>query len=411
METLYKGILALCFVILESALVTIGLQVGGAAIGAVPLLFYSSIVGIATMFIVIYYQDRGRALKVFLKDRKGLIMLFLTGLFGFGVGTLALTLGTLETTPSMSAIVYRTYPLIIAVLTPLTLRHRVSRKQLFALLLGFVGVGIVLSNGSLTTINFSELPYILLVLFAALTTAISTLSIKAYNTSTTAYTLLGNVSSLFLTVLLILIFHISVPISLSLPAILSIFLIGGIELGVGCVLFYYCYKIFSTATAGLGMLTIPFLTVILSFVLLGTEIHIYYFVAAGILTLGILLQEGKILNAPELLKKRDALKHIQIYDVTSAFIENSTIYSYIRGGGRALAIRSEVGKYRGDAHEHLFKKKDCIVFTNLKPHIAVRREEIDFINEMVGFREGEMLLIAVGEPKKIESAFEEFYKE
>ena len=206
MKTISRGFFALIFVVLESALVTIALQVGGSSIGAVPLLLYASIAGALTMLVVAYLQDKGKEFISILRDRKTLLILALTGIFTFAIGTLTLTWGTLGTTPSISAIVYRTYPLIIAILTPMTLRQKVNTRQLLGLALGFISVGIVLSNGSLTSINFSELPYIALVLFSALTVVVSTLIIKAYNTSTTAFILIGNIASLIFVLPIILIF-------------------------------------------------------------------------------------------------------------------------------------------------------------------------------------------------------------
>ena len=231
MKIIRKGFLALTIVVLYSALVTVALQIGGSSIGAVPLLLYSSVVGGVTMLVFVYIKDRGRDFLSLLKDRKSLLVLAITGLFACAVSTLLFTWGTLGTTPSASAVVYRTYPLMIALLTPLALRQRVSGKQLLSLTLGLVGVGVLLSNGSLTMINYSAAPYIALVLSAALVVAVTTLVIKRYNASITGFLILANTTSAVFAIAIVLVFHIYVPINLSTPTILSILLIGGLDFG------------------------------------------------------------------------------------------------------------------------------------------------------------------------------------
>jgi drug/metabolite transporter (DMT)-like permease len=410
MKIIHKGIFALIFVVLYSALVTVALQVGGSSIGAIPLLLYSSLFGTAIMLIVAYFQDRGRGLTLLLKDRKSLLILIITGVFAYAVSTLLLTWGTLGTTPSVSAIVYRTYPLIIALLTPFTLKQRVSGRQFLALLIGLVSVGIVMANGSITAINLSELPYIALVLLSALAVAATTIVIKKYNASTSGFVVIANIASAFFAVFLVLIFHISVPVNLSLPAVLSIFLIGGLDLGIGSFLFYYSYKTFTTSLAGLSTLVIPFLTIIFSFLILGTPLLPSYFLAASLLTAGIFLQERNALHAPERLKTNKTPKNMQIYDVTSAFAGDHTkdIYSHIKGGGRALAIKLHEGEHYDKMHMRIFGKRGCIAFTSTHPYKGVSKDEIEFLNKIIGYEKGEVILIAVGDPNKLELAFKEF---
>ena len=116
---MYKGFVALAVVVIYSSLVTIALQVGGSNLGVVPLLFYSSIAGTVTMIVISYFQDRGKGFLSLLRDKKSLVILAITGVFAFAISTLLFAWGTLGTTPSISAIVYRTYPLIIALLSAL----------------------------------------------------------------------------------------------------------------------------------------------------------------------------------------------------------------------------------------------------------------------------------------------------
>lgn len=402
MKMIYKGFIALAIVVVYSSLVTIALQVGGTDLGVVPLLLYSSIAGTATMLVVSYFQDRGKSFLSLLKDKKGLIILSLTGIFAFAVSTLLFTWGTLGTTPSISAIVYRTYPLIIALLTPITLRQKVTGRQLLSLIVGFASVGIIISNGSLTTINFSELPYIGLVLSAAVAVALTTLVIKRYNASTTGFVLLANAVSTIFALIIVLIFHIAVPINLSGPSILAILIVGGFDLGIGSLFFYYAYKVFSTSLVGLATLAIPFLTVVFSFSLLGTSMQPYYFVAAGLLTIGVLMQGKDVLRAPEWLKKEgSAQSYIQIFDVTSAFLHTKVaeIDAIMKGNGRVLAVKLDSGVYDRIKDtlqgEKLQFGDSILVYTSSDRHL-ISEEESSFISEILGLDQGEIALMSAG---------------
>ncbi len=404
MKMMYKGFAALAIVVIYSSLVTIALQVGGASIGVVPLLLYSSILGTATMLVLSYLQDRGKGFLMLLGDKKGLLILSITGVFAFAISTLLFTWGTLGTTPSVSAIVYRTYPLIIALLTPIVLRQKVSRRQLLSLIVGFASVGVIISNGSLTTINFSELPYIGLVLMAALVVALTTLVIKRYNASTTGFVLLANLASTAFALMVMLVFHIAVPVNLSVPSMLAILIVGGFDLGIGSLFFYYSYKVFSTSLVGLATLAIPFLTMGLSFALLGMQMQPYYFIAAGLLTVGLFIQGREMLKAPEWLKKEDPVgNYLQIFDVTSAFLNTKAdaIHDTVRGNGRVLAVKMKNGEYetiRSIIHNDasLLEKK-FFVYTNSAREL-VSEEENNFISEILGVQEDEIALMCAGDP-------------
>ena len=407
MKIMYKGLIALAVVVVYSSLVTIALQVGGTEIGVLPFLLYSSLAGTVTMLVISYFQDRGKGLLSLLKDKKSLVILSITGIFAFAISTLLFTLGTLGTTPGTSAIVYRTYPLIIALLTPITLRQKVSNRQLLSLIIGLAGVGVIIANGSLTTLNFSELPYIGLVLLAAIVVALTTLVIKRYNASTTGFVLLANIASTIFILVVILAFHIVIPINLSMSSALAVFVVGGFDLGIGSLFFYYSYKVFSTSFVGLATLAIPFLTIILSFVLLGTLMQPYYFAAAGLLTVGVLMQGNGVLRAPEWMKNNNSAEnYLQIFDVTSAFLNTKmdTIHCTMNGNGRVLAVKMKSHEYEAMKNDIAKLEQKLLVYTNSMEEF-VSKEESKFISEILGLKEGETALMCAGNPDLGEEFF------
>lgn len=410
MKTFDKAIFALIFVVVETSFTTIALQIGGSSIGALPMLLYTSVVGMATMLVVAYVQDRWKGLFSIFRSKGNLPVISMAALLGYPIYLLLLTLGTLGTTPSVSGIVLRTYPIFIAILTPLALRQRVSSKQLGALLLGFVSVYVIFSSGSLVHVNTAQLPYILLVLGASLATALPAILLRRYNVSVSGFIVLADAISIALAIPAILILHVSLSSSLSLPVLVSVLYIGAIESSIGGLLFYYCYKVFTTSLVGNAMLAIPFLNILFSFLLLGTPMEPYYFIAAILLSIGIFVQGRESLRAPEHLKRKSALKNLQIFDVTGAFENNygEGLYPYVQGSQKALAIKLKEGMaYDEGMHGEIFSKRNCLAFTCAKPHSDTRAGEIEFVNDMLGLKGGENALVCMGDPASLEDGFAE----
>ncbi len=410
MKIKYKGLMALALVVFEASLAPIAFQIGGSSIGAMPFLLYSLLATAAVMAIVSYLQDRGRGFLALFRNRNLLLMLCMLGIFSYGISRWALTVGTVGTTPSISGILYRTYPLMVIAMTPLLLGQKVSGRQLVALVLGFASVGIVLSEGSITSINFHELPYVALILVSASGVALSAVLVNKYNLGSSGFILFASLVSVLFISPIMLLMHISLPTNLTPATLASIVLIGAIFGGIGSTLFYYSYKIFNTSFTGFIMLTVPFFTVVLSFLLLGTPMESYYFVAAGFLVAGMLIHGGNQISAPVHVKKRSTLMNLQIFDVTGAFANNSSegIGSRIAGGSRAFAIRLGGTTFDEEYHNAIFSRHKCVAFVTTRPHTGAREEEIEFVNDILGLRGEDAALIGIGKPEDLEDSFDEF---
>ena len=304
MKILYKGVLALTLFVLQSALVTVALDVGGTDIGTVPFLLYANVIGAVTIFFVMYLIDGCRELLSLLNDPKRLVAIFTIGVLVAVVAEALLVIGTVQTNASVSGIVYRMYPLMIVALTPIFLRHRVNTKQLFGLLLGFAGAYIMLSNGTVISLSLTELPALAMLVGSAFIIAVTTLLIKKYNIGTLVFMEISALAGIIFFLPAAMILHIPLPFSLSVGTVLSLLFIGAIDFGIGGVLFYYSYKLFNTTLAGMASLAIPVLTVILAFLLMGTTMQPYYFSAIVLLAIGTLIQGKEIIKAPQYIPKQ-----------------------------------------------------------------------------------------------------------
>ncbi|MDE1825435.1 MAG: EamA family transporter [Candidatus Micrarchaeota archaeon] len=410
MKEMHKGGLVLLFVMLQSAIVTILLDIGGSNIGVVTFLFYANLAGALTMLLIMYSQDKCREFLSIFKKRENLLLLVAMAFIIAVVAELLLVVGTIQTTPSISGILYRLYPIFIALFAPIVMRQKVSVRQYASLVLGFAGVYVILSNGSLLTLNISEVPAILMLVGSAIATAIPTLMVRKLNVSSSVFMALSTIIAVIVFLPAIFTLHENLFPTLSISTLASIIFIGVIEFGIGGVFYYYSYKRFNTSLTGAAMMSTPFLTVIMSYLILGTPMQPYYFLAAGLLATGVIMQNGEFLSAPERRKVGIKLKNTQIFDVTSAFISNKSpvIKDFVSGNNRALAIKLEGGEIRKFWEQETKPMEKAIFFMHTKPYPDIEGEEIDFLIEVLDLQEGRVALVGMGDPETVERALQDF---
>ncbi|MCL5239113.1 MAG: DMT family transporter [Candidatus Marsarchaeota archaeon] len=412
MDTKRKGFLVLAVLVLESVFVPIALDVGGLQIGVAPLLLYSLLIASGIGALASYLDDRGRGF-VELFSRKMFLPMLAAGLLGYAATMLLQGLGTVGTNPSVSAVVWRSWVIMLAILTPVMLRQKVTRKEYLGIGLGMLSVYIVMTGGTLVGINAQEAPFIAMLLLSGFAMTVSTLLMKRYSASTTGFNLLAVLASLFFMAFFVFAYHLNISVSLSNSTILSILLLGVMETGLGAILYYEAFKRLNNAFVGGAMLSVPLLTVLFSAVMVGTPFAPYYIVAAALLGAAMFVLRDQPSEAPQHITSSDVLKGLWMFDITSAFVDNKSeeINGYIRGDNRALAIkiRDGTGSNAHDMEPHA--DESCFIFTDKKPHPRVSEQEILFIKEMMGVENGETAVIGIGDTSQIESAFAGIYED
>lgn len=408
MNTKYKAVFALAFLLLVYTLYTILLQVGGSTIGLIPQLFYAFLVGFAISSIVSFTMDRGKGLVSIVSSPKLLLAILVVGLINNALAQLSLGIGTLGTNPSIGGIIYRSWVLIVLLLTPLVLKQKVKKMQVLATLIGFVGLYLVISGGTLFSFDPSQAPFMGFLLISALCSVVVTLIMSRYTFNVYGAAVLFNFVSFLALALLATSTHTALIVNFTLPTTFSILFLGIFGFGLGTSLYYYTIKILGPQFVGNTILSIPFLTIFLSTILIGTPFKAYYIVAALLISTSVLLQRHYS-SRPERITEKSALSQLQIFDVTGAFANNSSyvISNHIAGGNRAFAIKLN-SKFDETLHSSIFLKNQCMAFTNINPHDGTKPEEIEFINDVMGLKEGDMALIGIGDPKSLEASFEEF---
>ncbi|MBU6392583.1 MAG: EamA family transporter [Candidatus Micrarchaeota archaeon] len=409
MRTSQKGIAALAIIILQAAFLPIALQIGGQSIGIIQFIFYTSIIAAVVCLIASYLDDKWKGLSDLFRTKKTFVVATIAALLGYPITLLLFNIGVIGTNASVGVVVWRSWVLILAIMTPLALRQKVSVKSSAALAIAFVGIYIIASNGSWLNLSASELPYIIALIASGVAIAASVVVVKGHSISPTGFVAFANILAVLFMLPIIAVYHTNIIINIPAAAWLPILFMGVINSALASILFYQVFKIFKTTTVGNAMLVVPYLTIPLSYILIGTAIQGYYIIAAIVLSVAILIQQREGLHAPERIKSAHTSDRTQIFDVTSAFINNKSpiISRHISGENRALAIELDVEKAERFVDKEI-QLGESLFFMHTRPHQDIRTEEIEFLKEILGLKAEHIALVGMGNPEEIETAFQKF---
>jgi drug/metabolite transporter (DMT)-like permease len=409
MKTRYRSALTLAFLVFIYTLYTILLQIGGSTIGLIPQLFYAFLVGFVASCVLSFAKDRGKGLISIVSKPKMLSAILAAGIINNALRQFFLGLGTLGTNPPVASIIQRSWVIIVALFTPLVLRQKVNKMQMFAILVGFLGLFLIASGGTLLSIDYAQAPFMGFVLLSAVCSAITTLVMSKYTFDIYGATALFNLASCVLLGLMAVATNTSLIVNFPATALFTVLFFGIFGFSIATNLYYYSIKVVGPQVVGNALLTVPFVTILFSAIILNTPIKAYYLVAALLISAGVLLQH-RYSSLPERITKKHALENMSIFDVTSAFVssKNPEISGYMTGSNRAFAVKLDAAGFSEGTHKDTFSKYGCVSFTNKNPHTGTQREEIEFINDIMNLKDNEVALIGMGNPKKLEDAFADF---
>jgi drug/metabolite transporter (DMT)-like permease len=404
-----KAAFALAFVVLELSFWSIFLQIAGSKIGILPELFYGFLVALVVSVAISLVTDKGAGIVSVVKNQKLFLLIIGIGLLNNAITQLLLAAGTLATNPSVSAIVYRGYVIMVALLLPFSIRQKVKGLQLLASIIGFAGVYIVISGGTLISISMATAPAMVLLLLAGLCTTAVQIFFNRYNFNAAGGVVLFNLASLAFIALLAAATQTSLSVAFTPSSAIAVIFLGAFGYSLGPFMVYYVIRALGPLFFGNTIVTVPFFTIVFAALLTGTPIEPYYLAAALLIGIGVLIQRN-FASRQERITKNKALDRFTIFDVTGVFISNKspTIMKGIAGENRAFAIRLGGGRLSKNTHKDVFNKYGCISFTNKRPHASTTSDEIATINEAMNLGDGEAALIGLGQPDRLEDAFAEF---
>ncbi len=402
------GYLFIALAVLELSLLPILSSTGASSLGTVPLLFLTFLTGTLVSAALVIYKGRAGALIDVLSKRKALLTLSVAGLLNFAVAQAFLTLGVLGANPIIASLVLKLWPIFMALMLPFVLKTKVRPAQFLALAIGFLGVYILVTNGTLSfSGNVGLAVSILLIIISTLATASSNVMIRARNYDMYAQIFIFNLMSFMLFAFLFVGGNqFSSLQNLNASEILTFLFLGGITYSIGAFMFFYALKTLNPVFVGNATYATPFLTIAFSYLLLGTQLYAYYFYAAALILAALLIQRKYATTAERSTAAETSRKTPVLFDVTGVFVNNTgkVISASIEGNGRAMAIKigkEDLGSLkmsRGNAGDEYF------LFDALSPHKEVKKEEIAYVNEIVGVNDNEVAIIGIGDEKKVEEA-------
>ena len=406
-----KGYLAIAFSLIGGAMLPIALKVAaGSSVNIFAFIFLAYLIATPVSFAIVMLRGKGKRLAGYMKSPKEYLLIGALGFANLVFVDYVLIYAERFVSAPLATIVYRLSPLLMLAFMPLILRERVSKIQIAALMLAFAGIYIIFSGGGISLSLTSDAPILLLLLLMTVISAFSTIALKRYTTDMESTMFIFNSFALIVSGLVFV--YVGAPLpEFNLGSIVALLYVA-VVVNAWVPFFYYTgFRILKTTfVANLYTLS-PLITILASAVLLGEPVFLYYIVVPLLVAAGIVMQQYDKKGSTYIAMKKDPSHNFQIFDVTGAFVNNYAegFYQRVRGGGRALAIKLDNGaKYENAEHGHIFERKNCLAFTNVEPHGDSKPEEISFINDVMGVKEGGTVLIAVGDPGNVESAFEEF---
>ena len=354
--------------------------------------------GTGASFIALLLTGDLFNMRKLLVNRRTLVYLSLAGLLNYGLASLFMTYGTIFLKPDVSILMNRSWVLLMVPFIPILLKEKIKKGQLISLVVGFAALYFALTDGTIIRINYSQLPYMLIVLFGALSTAISSLMIKAASVKLSVELFLFNSVSLvfFLLASLILklLFGLDIVFALSPGLLASSLFVGLVTYFFGAYAYFYALNKLRISVVGTSLLSVPFITFAFSYALLGENLKGYFIVTALILVLALVMQAR---SSRGLAEVRNSLKCARMYNIRSQLVDKGydESYRYVNGANSALLLISEI-KEGVD-----IKGEGCMLFDleHIPPWMNA-----DHLKKMIsktGVKEGEKAVVCIGDIKCI----------
>ena len=305
---------------------------------------------------------------------------------------------------SLATVIFRMSPLLMLPLLPLVLREKLTKYQITALILAFGGIYLGVTGGTLTSIFVNaDLFGVLFLIGMAFFYALSNVLTKRYMIDMGVILAIAAVSLSALFSALYLAGGGGGTISLS--TLLIILFLGAYSNVFGYYMYFISLRILKTTFVTNLVSLSPFFTLIFAYAFLGEQIQLYYITIAVLVAAGILIQRLDKLGGTFVSRSNKRLRNFMIFDVSGAFADTGeiTISNALKQGGRVLAVK--VSKEHGGAvRDMLAKNNYSNVFTHEHKHIV---NEANFVKEIVGADQNDLVLMKAGNYDERESFFNE----
>lgn len=306
---------------------------------------------------------------------------------------------------SLTIVLFRLNPLLMLLFLPLLLRERLSKRQILALFIAFIGILIGVSGGSISNIiSNSNIPIVLFVILLALGYGFATAIIKWQMVDNNIFLA---ISALILTVFFTMLF---VATGIHFAPLSAIDYVIIVYLAVTNIFSFYMYmhalKVLKTTVVTNTYMLSPFLTFMWAALLFGETVQIYYIAIAVLVCIGISIQRADAKGGSYVSRKASSISYkFTMHDVTGAFIDTkeTKIKEIVQSGGRVLATKVD----KANSHHVdsiMLESKFKNIYTGYETFLT---NEIMFIKEVIGVKSEDTLVIKAGSNAENEEFFEE----
>ncbi len=401
--------------VLGALLIAAGVPIAYKVAASIPvfeLLMLVSLIGTLISFVLMLATGNQKHLKDYFTKKDEFLALAIYAVLAYFFVSFSLSYATHFVSANLAAVIYRTWPLMILVIAPFIISEKITRYDVLAVVIGFSGLAVVLLRGTSISMPLSELPFVVLLLFGALADAIASAVQKRYTYEIYSSLFIYNLIALALFLPLSIAFHTIDFSSINQSALLGLLFLGLLQNVALTFFFATAMRSVKTSTVGNILLSVPFVTMVLSAVILKEPILPYYIVIALTTVLGVAVQKLAPNIGNYLPKTSKGKWHMPvIYDVSSAFVntKNEVVYNALKGEGRALAFCKPIGMDEIGKHHELVKElgsqSNVILFTDKLIADGIKEDEMEFIKEIVGYKGDSLLVVGIGKPQEVEDIF------
>ncbi len=373
-------------------------------------LFLAFLMAMPASLLLVVAKGKIGKLKEYLRNPKEFLLIGAVGFINLAFVDYGIVYAEKFVSASLATVLYRMQPLLMLLFIPFLLREHISKIQITALLLAFLGIYIAFSAGGTSLFAGANGSIVLFLVAMTLISAFATVFLKRYNTDMESTMFMFNTVALAISFVLFLYSGGHLP-ALQLPSIVAIAYIGLVT-NIAMPFFYYsAFRTLKTTFVTNFYFLSPFMTMLFANLLFGEPIYPYYLAIAALVTVGIFIQRFDRTGGKYVVKNRKALEDApQIADITGAFLNTkvSAINTAIRGNGRVLAMK--VDRHLYDSVMERARNEDgqspgpLFVYASHDSSI-VGSDENAFISEALDPDENETVLMSAGDPEASERFF------
>ncbi|MBS3081228.1 DMT family transporter [Candidatus Pacearchaeota archaeon] len=289
MERNLKGYLYLSLCIIFWASIPVASKKILVELNNLQMLFYSTIFSFLVLGIILLVQKKHKLMKNYSrKDYLNLAFLGFLGTYLYYVllyGALALT------SAQEGFILAYTWPILVLILTFIILKEQVTIKKIIAILISFIGIIIIVTQGQIYSFQLTNTGGNLLALSGAFVFALFSILGKKHKFDKTVSAFIYFLSALiFITITLILFSSFKIP---SLNILMWLLYNGILVNGVTYIWWFKALESVETSILSTSLYLTPFVSLIYIWLFLEETILISSVIGLVIIVAGILIQSWK----------------------------------------------------------------------------------------------------------------------